>query len=197
MRPPNQSNTAAREFNKVALTDDAHALIADHFHGKPKRLAVDATCGNGHDIVYLAELGFTRVVGFDVQQVAIDASNERVNLMGLKGVELFLAGHQSIEKYLCATVDCVMFNFGYLPKGDKNITTDAKNSVKAIYAATRLLDKNGLISLMCYPGHLSGAIETEAIRKCFAKLGDNWTIETHLAISPKPTAPILYMLKRK
>ena len=179
----------------MSLTDDAHVLIADHFQGKYKRLAIDATCGNGHDIVHLAKIGFVQIVGFDVQEAAIDATKEKVEKMELKGVELILAGHQSMEKYVHAEVDCVMFNFGYLPKGDKNITTEVNSSVQAINAATRLLHKHGLISLICYPGHPSGAIETEAIRKWFSTLGDSWSIETHLAASPKPTAPILYLLK--
>lgn len=181
----------------MALTDDAHQLIKDHFQGKDKHLAVDATCGNGYDTQFLAEFGFSRVIGFDIQQIAIDASNKRIKQTGLKGVELILAGHETIEHHIESKVDCVVFNFGYLPNGDKALTTKAQNSVDAIEAATRLLSNDGLISLMCYPGHPPGALETQAIRDCFTNLENNWLVETHLAVSPKPTAPILYNLKRK
>jgi len=180
----------------MALTDDAHQLIRDHFDDKDKKVAVDATCGNGHDMQFLAELGFAKVVGFDIQQAAIDASRSRIEQVGLNGVELILAGHESIEQHIDSPVDCIMFNFGYLPNGDKTLTTNADNSVSGIVAATRLLNKSGMISLMCYPGHPSGALETQAIRDYLRSLSNDWTMETHLAVSPKPTAPILYTLKR-
>lgn len=181
----------------MALTDDAQQLIRDHFLDKEKHLAVDATCGNGHDTQFLAELGFSRVVGFDIQDVAIEATALQIKQAGLQNVELILAGHQLIERHIESAVDCVMFNFGYLPNGDKSLTTDAEKSVQAINGATKLLSKKGLISLMCYPGHPPGAKETQAILKYFETLGSGWAIETHLAVSPKPTAPILYLLKRK
>ena len=180
----------------MALTDDAHQLIRDHFEGEHKELAIDATCGNGHDTQFLAELGFQEVVGFDVQECAIQASKNRVTQLGIQGVKFLLAGHESMEQHIDSLADCVMFNFGYLPNGDKSQTTDAQNSVKAIAAATRLLKDQGLISLMCYPGHPPGALETQAIRDWFKTLNDEWAVETHLAVSPKPTAPILYILKR-
>ena len=176
----------------MALTDDAHQLIRDHFLHKEKRLAVDATCGNGFDTQFLAELGFIKVVGFDIQKAAIEACAQQIKH---KTVELVLAGHQTMERYIDAEVDCVMFNFGYLPSGDKTLTTNADNSVDAILAATRLLSNNGLISLMCYPGHPSGALETQSIQECLTSLKEQWVVETHLAVSPKPSAPILYILK--
>ena len=43
---------------QMALTDDAHNLVRTHFANKAKRVAVDATCGNGFDTEFLVELGF-------------------------------------------------------------------------------------------------------------------------------------------
>ncbi|MGK0373540.1 MAG: SAM-dependent methyltransferase [Arenicella sp.] len=179
----------------MALTDDAHQIIRDHFDGESKRVAVDATCGNGFDSQFLAELGFQRVLAFDIQQVAINATKARLKQAGYHQVELVLAGHQLMHKYINAKLDCVMFNFGYLPTGDKSIVTDAENSVAALAIAAELLSPTGLISLVCYPGHPSGALETQAILDWFKTLEEEWIIETHLAVSPKPTAPVLYTLR--
>ena len=181
----------------MALTDDTHHLIRNHFADKPREVAIDATCGNGNDTQFLSELGFARVIAFDIQQVAIDNSTDRILREGLTGVEHVLAGHQDMQQHVNSEVDCVMFNFGYLPNGDKTLTTSAENSVAAILAATALLSDTGLISLMCYPGHPAGAIETEAIIDCLKKLNRNWQVGTHLAVSPRPTAPILYTLKQQ
>ncbi|MFT6407286.1 MAG: tRNA1(Val) A37 N6-methylase TrmN6 [Arenicella sp.] len=179
----------------MALTDDAHQLIRHHFKGKSKGIAVDATCGNGFDSQFLAALGFQRVIGFDIQEVAINTTRERLSQAGYKKIELVLAGHQTMANYIDTKVDCVMFNFGYLPSGDKTIVTNPENSIEAIAVAAHLLSHNGLISLMCYPGHPSGAIETQAIRDWFKTLNGQWIVETHLAVSPKATAPILYLLR--
>jgi SAM-dependent methyltransferase len=181
----------------MALTDDAHQIIRDHFQGKSRGLAIDATCGNGFDTQFLAELGFKRVLGFDIQEVAISATQERLKQTGLNQVELVLASHQVMNKYIDTTIDCVMFNFGYLPAGDKAIVTTAENSVAALAIAASRLSQHGMISLMCYPGHPSGAVETQAIRDWFKTLNNQWIVKTHLAVSPKPTAPILYELRRR
>jgi SAM-dependent methyltransferase len=181
----------------MALTDDAHQIIRDHFQDKSRGLAVDATCGNGFDTQFLAELGFKRVIAFDIQAIAISASQERLKLAGLNQAEFVLANHRTMGKHINAAVDCVMFNFGYLPTGDKAIVTTADNSVAALAVATSLLSPHGVISLMCYPGHPSGAAEAQAIREWFKTLDCQWLVKTHLAVSPKPTAPILYEVKHR
>lgn len=179
----------------MSLTDDAHALIQSHFQDKGRSLAIDATCGNGHDTAFLIELGFKKVVGFDVQAMAIQATRE---LLGnTESVVLIQDSHANLAEHIDDRVDCLMFNFGYLPMGDKEITTEAQSSVAALQAGLDLLSEHGLMSLMCYPGHPAGAQETQAIRDWFASLNtDDWIVETHLAVSPKPTAPILYLIKR-
>ncbi len=180
----------------MALTDDAHRLISEHFTDRPTKLAIDATCGNGFDTQFLIELGFSKVISFDVQEVAIKATANRLKQLGLNNAELVLSSHELIHHHVNAEVDCVMFNFGYLPSGDKTITTDANSSLKAISIACELLSPSGIITLMCYPGHSAGAIEAKAITHWFDTLGKGWSVETHLAVSPKVTAPILYLLKR-
>lgn len=181
----------------MALTDDAHTLIREHFTKKTKLVAIDATCGNGFDTEFLVALGFHKVHAFDVQKVALDNTQHRLSKSVNPRVELHLASHERIPEFVEGKVACIMFNFGYLPSGDKSITTTAETTIRALEASTKFLEPDGLISLMCYPGHPSGEVETEAIREWSKTLGDQWLIETHLAASPKPTAPILYLLKRK
>ena len=89
-----------------------------------------------------------------------------------------------------------MFNFGYLPKADKQITTQTKTSLIAIDAAVKLLNTNGLISLMCYPGHDQGAIETQAIQHALDGLDSSFMVKEYLGSNPSPTTPILYTVAR-
>ncbi len=180
----------------MALTDDAHRLIEGHFRNQEKQIAIDATCGNGNDTVFLARLGFTEVFGFDIQQRAIESSRKLLDSMNVRNAELILDGHEHLAKHIKKSVSCVMFNFGYLPNADKKITTKSASSLTAIQSACSLLSRQGLISLMCYPGTEVGEIEHKAILKHINSLKQDWKVETHLAVSPKPSAPILYLLKR-
>ncbi len=180
----------------MALTEDAHRLVQDHFTNKDKTLAIDATCGNGYDTEFLYALGFRKIYAFDVQKTAISAARMKLHADAMSVVEFVLAGHESMREFVREPVDCIMFNFGYLPTGDKNITTNAETSISALEGAKGLLKCGGALSLMCYPGHPAGALETQAIKDWFLSLGDDWSIETHLAKSPKPSAPILFLLKR-
>ena len=90
-----------------------------------------------------------------------------------------------------------MFNFGYLPKADKNITTRADTSLTAINSAIKLLGDDGLISLLCYPGHEQGNIETKAIQQSLGTLTNNMIIEQHLSQQASDQAPILYILRNR
>ena len=53
----------------------------------------------------------------------------------------------------------IMFNLGYLPGGDKEITTCTETTMKAIQRAAGLLIKGGLLSVTMYSGHREGAKE--------------------------------------
>ena len=182
----------------MALTSLVQVLIRAHFaaHETPLDLAIDATCGNGHDTLFLAELGFNRVIGFDIQKRAIELTGQRLAAAGFENVLLLQQGHEHLTEHLGKPVNCIMFNFGYLPNADKCITTTAETSLIALNAALQLLSPTGVISLMCYPGHSAGAEETGAIKNWLAALDSCWTVEQHNSNSPKPTAPVLFLMCR-
>ncbi|MGR9100640.1 MAG: class I SAM-dependent methyltransferase, partial [Gammaproteobacteria bacterium] len=115
---------------RISLVEKAHRRIAERLGGYD--VAVDATVGNGHDLLFLAEcVGQEgRVYGFDVQQSALDAARERLDKTGSgTRVTLFLCGHESMYDRIPAAdrgrIAAVMFNLGYLPGGDKTVTTRA------------------------------------------------------------------------
>lgn len=63
-----------------------------------------------------------------------------------------------------------MFNFGYLPGGDKTVTTTADSSVRAMQAAAALLAEGGLLTAVVYSGHPAGRTEAAAIEQWAAAL---------------------------
>ncbi len=181
----------------MALTRHAHELIRQHFVGGPHRLAIDATCGNGHDCEFLLNLGFEKVIAFDVQQQALSQTQARLNDEQRARVQLVLDGHQNIASHTKQRVDCLMFNLGYLPHTDKSITTQKATTLTALEAAIELLSPQGLLSILCYPGHPAGAVETQAVQTWAAELNSSWLVRTELSRSPKPTAPLLLLVTHK
>ena len=61
------------------------------------------------------------------------------------------------------SVNCIVFNFGYLPGGDHNLSTKASSSITAIEQGLTLLKKGGLMSLCIYSGGDSGFEERDAL----------------------------------
>jgi hypothetical protein len=62
-------------------------------------------------------------------------------------------------------VDLILFNLGYLPKGDHSLHTTGEITVKAIKIGLHKIAKNGIIMLAAYPGTDAGAEKAEAVRR--------------------------------
>ncbi len=180
----------------MALTDKTHELIRAHFKSAsiPLNIAVDATCGNGHDTLFLAKFEFKNIIGFDIQEAAINATKQRIKVAQIKTVKLIQSGHEDISKHIKTPVDCFMFNLGYLPSADKNITTKKITTLSALNACLNLLSEDGLISVLCYPGHPAGLIETESVQEFLNSLSVKWKVSRYDSESPSNTAPILFII---
>lgn len=111
-------------------------------------IAVDATVGNGHDTLYLAERVGEKghVFGFDIQQEAIASTSARLQEHHLlERVTLFQASHdQLIEKIpdvYHGHIAGAIFNLGYLPGGDKRIVTKPESTIRAIEQLLQIMKK--------------------------------------------------------
>jgi predicted methyltransferase len=164
------------------LTELAHDVIAGHVHAGD--IVIDATMGNGHDTLFLAQrVGKTgHVYAFDLQQQAIDQTRARLERHGAaEKVTLIRNSHAEMAGLLppgiTGHVAAVAFNLGYLPGGEKSVTTTAGSTLAALDASLTLLGPGGLISLLVYVGHPGGTDEDEAIREWLEKAGAmvQWT----------------------
>lgn len=129
-------------------------------------MVVDATMGNGNDTVFLAGLvGDTgKVYSFDIQECALESTRKKLEENGIGNwVELIMDGHQNIDRYTGKGVRAVMFNLGYLPKGDHSIGTKAATTIEALKKSMELLMVGGIIMLVIYYGGDSGFEEKEAV----------------------------------
>lgn len=134
---------------------------------RPGDLAIDATAGNGHDTVFLAErvgeLG--KVLAFDVQAEAIAAARARVAVAGLTARVVFIHGsHVDLSEHAApGSAAAVMFNLGYFPGGDHTLITRTSGTLTALDAARVVLKPGGILTVVCYPGHPGGDEESAAV----------------------------------
>ena len=138
----------------------------------PADIVIDATCGNGHDTLFLAGLvPRGRVLGFDLSPQAIMATSRRLEQEGLRQrVDLFQEDFRLLRFYVTDPVQAIMFNLGYLPGGDRQTCTTAEASSEAVRQAAPLLQPGGIMTVVCYPGHEGGREEVKEVMKATAQL---------------------------
>jgi SAM-dependent methyltransferase len=161
---------------------------------------VDATCGNGHDTLLLAELvgPAGKVWGFDIQEQAIAAASLLLEGAGCRErVELLHVGHEQLATFVTGPVDAVVFNLGYLPGGEKGCVTSPPQTVAALAQAVELLVPGGRICISLYTGHPGGMEEAKAVESWAAGLPPK---EFHVWCSRQmnrsPAAPYLIMVEK-
>ena len=67
-------------------------------------------------------------------------------------------------------VRCIVFNLGWLPGGDKTVTTHWATTRAAIEAALTLLQPMGVLTVCVYPGHAAGDEERRELPALLAAL---------------------------
>ena len=158
----------------MQVLDLAHQYIRAHVQAGD--LCIDATCGRGNDTRLLCELTGSqgRVLAFDIQQEAIDSTAALLRGYGLSA-ELHLCSHAELAAYAeQGTVSCIVFNFGWLPRGDHSVFTHADSSIAALEASLRLLKTGGSLVLCVYYGGVNGYSERDALLEYLAALDSRY-----------------------
>lgn len=147
-----------------AIVEASHYFVARHV--KPGDVCIDATAGNGHDTLFLAGLAGEDglVHSFDIQEAALAKTEALLSRHEFSvRVRFHLRNHKDVAHLIPGPVQAAMFNLGYLPGGDKAITTSAQDSVAALESCLELLAPGGIISIVTYSGHPGGREEEEAV----------------------------------
>ena len=181
---------------KTSILNKVKQLLAINLN--KKEIAIDATIGNGHDTLLLTNLiseGF--VYGFDIQDIAIENTTKLLTEHHKTNYQLFKLSHERMLEVLpnlIGKVKAIVFNLGYLPNGDKNITTNYKTTIRAIENSLTLLNKDGICLIVVYPGHKEGLKESIEINKFLKKL-KSYTINYYYNTDNKE-APYLISIKK-
>jgi len=181
----------------------ARFLAADYMQRALREgdIAVDATMGNGHDTERLARLvGPTgRVYAFDIQEQAVAATAKRLEQAGLSDrVTLIRASHADMRLYISGTPRLVSFNLGFLPGGDKRVTTMLQSTMPAVETAMDMLGEGGLLVLCCYPGHAEGARELAALTEYLSRVPPRrFNCLMHQFINAGEGAPVCFIAEKQ
>lgn len=167
---------------------------------KEGNVVVDATVGNGHDTLFLAnKVGSTgKVYGFDIQKIAIDNTRKKLKKNNvLDRVMLFNDGHENLFKYVEEEVDLVVFNLGYLPGGNHEIITQPSTTISATKKSLTKIKKNGIIIITVYHGHEGGKIEKDYIESFLSGLNQKeFNVIKMNLINQVNYPPILFAIEK-
>lgn len=161
--------------------------------------AVDATMGNGNDTLFLSrfvgEAG--KVYAFDIQGLAIEATRIRLNEAKVTNVELIHSSHANMSTFV-KKADLIMFNLGYLPKGDHDIITVDATTCIAIQESLKLLTVGGLLTIISYYGHPGGKAEKEGVKRLLKGLDHgSFDVLEICAFNRVNNPPIMYLVRKK
>ena len=168
-------------------------------HIKEGDVCVDYTMGNGHDTEFLSKtVGESgHVYAFDIQQSAVDSTAKNLVAAGCpNNYTLICDSHHNVKTYVNRPVKAGLFNLGWLPGGDKSITTMRETTMPAIIAAIELMDKDAILNIAVYPGHPEGAAEGKMLCEFFAGVSRFEFSVTQIRLLNSPESPFFIVAEK-
>lgn len=184
---------------------NSHLDLAKNFWGTLLRdgdWAIDATCGNGNDTLTLARCNkIGGVIGIDLQPEALektrDLLEENLSSSELSRIHLFCQSHEEFPALAFQNpIRLIVYNLGYLPGGNKQLTTQTPTTLISVRKAIELVAPGGAVSITCYPGHPEGKREEEALLNEAACLDPaEWSV-AHTRFPNRNFSPSLLLIQR-
>lgn len=171
---------------------DFTKLMIDKYQDENK-IAVDMTLGRGNDSLYLQER-FKKVYAFDIQAEAVAIAKNSVDL---NKVVLINDDHNNVDQYLNEQVKLVIYNLGFLPKINEEITTNYQSTTSSLNKILKLLEKKGLVIIVVYPGHESGQEESIHLARFIEQLSPSDYLIAHYAMANAKDCPYVICIHKK
>ena len=172
---------------------------------KKAKVVVDATCGNGHDLLYLAKRAQKgcHLYGIDIQMKAIKTSKEllqsndiapEVSLTFIHDSHDLAVAHQLKDE----VIDLMIFNLGYLPGSNHEIITKPHHTIDAINEGLHKLSKSGVITIVAYPGTNDGLAEMQSLKTYLSDLEQKFYNVCHWQpLNQINNPPELFILQKR
>lgn len=176
--------------------------ITDHYINLFKNkiiIAADMTVGNGNDIYKIVKTvdKKSEILGFDISEIAIENTKNLLKEFKNNNIQIIKDSHKNIFKHINKKLDLVIYNLGYLPKGNKDITTDYVTVIKSLEYVLNFLNINGIVIITFYPGHSSGKLESIEIEKYLADLNQkNYNVLKYYFVNQINNPPYVVVIER-
>lgn len=181
------------------IVEFSHLLIKEYYekYKHDNMTFIDATCGRGNDTIYMARLlkDNGTVYSYDIQNIAIEYTKQELLNENITNVILKLESHENINEI---DIDLIIYNLGYLPNGDKTITTKATSTIASLNKVLTLMELNPkmLIILVIYPGHDEGNRESITIDNFVKVLPSNEYLVCKYLNYNRPKSPYIITISK-
>ncbi len=185
----------ASTYGAVTL---AHDFIKKYV--KEGDFCIDATAGRGNDTLFLAKLvgESGKVLSFDIQPEAIESTKALLSDNGIENAQVIHDSHVNMDAYAKdGSVDCIVFNFGWLPGADHSVSTKPDTSIEAVKKGLELLRDKGIMSLCIYYGRESGFEERDALLEFVENMDSKKYTAVVSRFVNRPNCPPIFVAIRK
>ena len=115
----------------------------------------------------------------------------------LKVCPLIHASHDRIENFIHGKIKVAIANLGYLPGGDKKLTTMKETTLAALNQAAARVAVGGRIVVVVYVGHPGGQDEERAVSRFFLSLSETeWQVLKCVPWNRK-NPPLLWVAEKR
>lgn len=167
---------------------------------------IDATCGNGNDTLVLAKaVGETgKVLAIDIQEMAINNTEQLLASNNVFVTKCVQDSFENLEQiagvhFAGEEASAVVFNLGYLPGGDKSLTTVMDASLNAIKQALDVIKVGGIVTVVLYCGHEAGKKEKQTVLDFAQELSskDYHVVYTKMLNQRKDPPEVLWITRKR
>lgn len=182
----------------------SHELLDNLIQRFSSDLFIDATLGNGNDLAFILKHPHFKgqILGFDIQTQAIDKTKQKLKDLHLDtkdNYQLIQDSHANLNQYISneTKIGGAIFNLGYLPGGNHDITTLFDSTIQAIETISTYLNKHGQIILVVYHGHEEGKVESEQLLNALSQWPqEKWQVLTYQFINQINRPPYLIVVEK-
>ena len=114
-------------------------------------------------------------------------------------IEVICDSHEHLTDHVKTFIQAAVFNLGYLPGADKNCTTSASSTMRAVRSCLSRLEPDGLVCITMYSGHPAGRQEKEHLLAFAENLDKRQWHCAYINLINQPAAPpeILLITRKK
>lgn len=160
-------------------------------------ICVDMTCGNGHDSKFILDhLSPKKLYAFDIQEEAKYSTYRLLQDYNLDNFRMILDNHKYVTRHVYEKVDFAIYNLGYLPAGNKSITTNFNDVIDSLKNLLKILNIHAKVIITFYPGHESGKKEADEVIDFLTSLSQREYVITKFDfINQKNNPPFVVILE--